>query len=503
MPRDLAKLKEKVRTLPHDPGVYLMKDRLGSVLYVGKAKDLKKRVSTYFQASRKKMVQQPKVRAMLDLIHDFDYLVVKSESEALLLEGKLIKEWKPRYNTDFTDDKRFLLVRVDVENPLPRFRLVRFRQNEASLYFGPFAHSGLLRRTLGELRVKYGILLSDGNPARLPDGSWRLYDDARAEIYGHTNTVTSAEYQERVRAACVFLEGKSREWLAELEEEMVAAANDRRFEKAAELRDTISALKGTISRTRKFVRAPPVNKDPLPALQSLQDALGMPTLPANMECFDISHISGTYCVASMVHFTEGRPDKAHYRRYKIKSFIGNDDFRAMEEVVGRRYRRLHDEGQTFPDLVVIDGGAGQVSSALRAFLGQGLEPPALIGLAKREETIIFSDGRPPLKLPSHHPARLLLQQIRDEAHRFANTFNAELRSRRLKETILHDFEGLGDVRRRALWAHFKTLDRLKAASVKELQVVEGIGPKLAASLHSFLRSTSAPSSKPPTDAPGN
>lgn len=486
-PSARSKLKEKVRQLPNGPGVYLMKDRFGSVLYVGKAKDLKRRVSSYFQLSRRTGIQQPKVVAMLDLIHDFETIDVRSEAEALLLEGRLIKEYKPKYNTDFTDDKRFLLVRVDVENPLPRFRLVRFRQNESSLYFGPFAQAGMLRKTLAEMRLRFGILLGDASPTELPDGSWRLYDDARAEIYGHENTVTAEAYRQRVEEACVFLEGKSREWLAQLETAMQEAAEKREFERAAELRDVIFALRQTVRRGRRFTRLPLPRADHAEALEALQQALVLPRRPVTLECFDISHISGSFVVASMVQFVDGAPNKAAYRRYRIKTFIGNDDFRAMEEVVGRRYRRLHDEGKPFPDLVVIDGGPGQVTAALRAFLAQELEPPALVGLAKKEETVVFSDGREPLRLPGDHAGRLLLQRLRDEAHRFANTYNAELRSQRLRETVLDDFPGLGAVRRQALLDHFRNLQRLRAASPKELQEVQGIGPKLATQLHDFLR----------------
>ncbi len=485
--QDLHHLKTRVRQLPPGPGVYLMKDRLGSVLYVGKAKDLRKRVATYFQDSRRKRIEQPKVSAMLGLIHDFEFIEVKNEGEALLLEGKLIKEWKPRYNTDFTDDKRFLMVRVDIENPLPRFRLVRFRQSERSVYFGPFAHSGLLRRTLAEMRVRFGVLLSDGTPLQQPDGTWILYDDVRGEIYGHENRVTEAAYRERVREACTFLEGKSREWLEELQAEMERAAAVRDYEKAAQLRDISLALKGTLDRTRKFARTPRRRDDTLPVLKELRDQLAMNALPRHIECFDVSHISGTFCVASMVRFSDGQPEKDSYRRYRIRTFIGNDDYRAMEEVVGRRYRRLHDEGRAFPDLIVIDGGRGQVGAALKSFLAQGLEPPVLIGLAKREESIVFCDGREPLQLPANNPARMLLQRIRDEAHRFANTYNAELRSQRLKETILDDFKGLGAVRRSALLNHFRTLKRLEAASVEALREVEGIGPKLAQQIYEFFR----------------
>lgn len=385
------KIKEKLRRLSDHPGVYMMKDRLGGILYVGKAKNLKKRVSTYFQPSRKFTRQQPKILAMIELVHDIEIIEVKSEAEALLLEGRLIKEWKPRYNTDFTDDKRFLLVRVDVENVLPRFRLVRFRKQDSALYFGPFAHSGLLRKTLSEMQKRFGILLSDAQPSKLESGSWQLYDDIRSEIYGHKNIVSETEYEERVKDACIFLEGKSREWLVELKAEMMLAAESRAFEKAAELRDIVQALEKTIHRTRRFERSPAIglSKDPNVPLAALKEALQMSELPARIECFDISHISGNFCVASMVRYANGKADKRHYRRFRIKSFIGNDDFRAMSEVVGRRYKRLHEEKKEFPQLVVIDGGKGQVAAALRAFLTFDLEPPLLIGLSKKRETIIF------------------------------------------------------------------------------------------------------------------
>ncbi|PWU05098.1 MAG: excinuclease ABC subunit C, partial [Verrucomicrobia bacterium] len=209
--------------------------------------------------------------------------------------------------------------------------------------------------------------------------------------------------------------------------------------------------------------------------------------PQHIECFDISHISGTFVVASMVHFTNGLPDKAQYRRYKIRTFIGNDDYRAMQEVVSRRYMRLKGENSPLPNLIVIDGGKGQVNAAMTAFLANDLTPPVIIGLAKKRETIIFSDGRPELNLPLENPALHLLQRIRDEAHRFANAFNADLRSKKIRESILDDFTGLGPVRKDALLKHFKTIAHLKKASCEELQEVPGIGPKIAQELHDFLQ----------------
>jgi excinuclease ABC subunit C len=492
---DPVNLKEKVRRLPDKPGVYLMKDRLGRILYVGKAKALKKRVSSYFTPSRA-MTVHPKIRALISLIHDFDTIEVKSEPEALLLEGKLIKQWKPRYNTDFIDDKRFLLVRVDLAETLPRFRLTRLRKEDQSRYFGPFAHSGLLRKTLAQMRRQFGILLGDATPQARTDGTWQLYDDVREEIYGVQNIVTPESYRERVRAACEFLEGKSREWLETLRAEMASAAEKQNFEHAAELRDIVFALEKTLLKTRKFERDRPDVTPTDAAIAELGLALGLAPAPRTMECFDISHISGTYCVASMVHFADGRPDKNNYRRFQIKSFIGNDDFRAMEEVVGRRYRRLAEEGKPMPDLVVIDGGRGQIGAALKAFYALDLPPPALIGLAKKHETIIFPDERAPLNLSLNSPALHLLQRLRDEAHRFANTYNADLRSQKIRESVLDDFPGLGPIRRAALLERFGDIDKLRRAREEQIAEVDGFGGKLAAELYDFLHRSTLPASTP-------
>ena len=482
-------LLDKVRALPDGPGVYLMKDRLGRIIYVGKAKNLKKRVASYFQPGRARALRhQPKIRTLIEMITDLEILEVKSEPEALLLEGKLIKQWRPKYNTDFTDDKRFLLVRLDLEAALPRFVLTRFRKDTRSRYFGPFVHSGLLRKTLASMRQQFGILLGDTTPKKISADTWQLYDDVRAELSVWPNVVTAGEYRSRVVAAGEFLDGKSREWLATLRAAMTARAAKQEFEKAAELRDVVLALEQTLARTRKFTRDLTKGRPDEDGLRQLQEALGLEAPPVHLECFDISHISGTFVVASLVHFTDGRPDRDQYRRFAIKSFIGNDDFKAMEEVVARRYRRLIAEQKAFPDLVVIDGGRGQIGAALKAFVGLACMPPPLIGLAKKMETIIFPDERKPLNLPLNHAGLNILQRLRDEAHRFANTYNADLRSRKIKESILDDFPGLGPVRRAALLAHFGTLAKLRAATAAEISAVPGFGGKLAAELQAYLQS---------------
>lgn len=465
-----------------------MKDRLGQVIYVGKAKNLRKRVTSYFQGSRKFIWAQPKIGAMVEMVREISIHETRNETEALLLEGKLIKEYRPRYNTDFTDDKQFLMVRVDIQNELPRFKLCRNRKEDGAHYYGPFAQAGMLRSTLSEMRKKFGILLNDAKPEKLPDGQWRLYGDARAEIFAGHNETTPEEYGKRVEDACLFLEGRAKGWLAELREEMQKRAEAMDFERAAELRDLADSLAKTIKKNRKFTRAwPKDDSGDWGALEKLGESLDLVRPPHTIECFDISHVSGTFVVASMVRFVGGKPDKRGYRRFKIKSFIGNDDFRAMEEVVGRRYSRLLEEGQSFPELVVIDGGLGQVMSSMKAFAEMEADPPPLIGLAKREETIVFHDDRGELKLKASDPGLRLLQRVRDEAHRFANRFNADLRSKKIKESILDDFPGLGKVRRAVLLEKFGSIEKMRKATLEELSAVEGFGVKMAGRLFDFLK----------------
>ena len=475
--------KAKARRAPHTPGVYLMKDAAGLVVYVGKAKDLKKRLASYF-VPRQRMT--PKVAAMMDTVADMEWHEVRSETEALLLEGKLIKRWRPRWNILFRDDKQFPQVRVDLADALPKFRIVRARTTDACRYFGPFPHQQAVRRTLNEMRKKFGILLADSTPTALPDGTWKLYDDARSEIQKHANVVTTEEYAARVTEACAFLEGKVESWGEQVEADMRKAAADRDYEKAASLRDLLDALKRTTEKSRRFLRDNPLpRRDEAGALTSLAAALGLERPPATAECFDISHISGTLAVASMVRFVDGQADKSGYRRFKIKSFEGNDDFRSMQEVVGRRYTRLHEEHRAFPELVIIDGGLGQVGAALAAFKEHDLAPPPLIGLAKREETIVFPDGRE-LKLPRHDVGLALLMRIRDEAHRFANDFNADLRSRKLRESLLDEMPGLGPKRKDALLEHFGSIQKLRKATAAEIAEVAGLSDKLAGEVKAYL-----------------
>src|SRR5438105_2254543 len=328
-------LQKRVHEVPHKPGVYLMRDRFNRVIYVGKARDLRKRVASYFMPS-KLAVADIKTRALLDATWDFETHVVRSEAESILLEGKLIKEYRPRYNISFRDDKRFLLVKVDTTEEWPRFRLARFKKDDAARYFGPYAHAGALRQTLNFMRKKLGVLtFGRGSPTE------RELKSSTYQVPVRLSEISAEQYRERVAQACEFLEGHSREMIAALEEEMRKAAAKMDFEKAAELRNMVEDLRNTTKPMRRFIRGSLRSSiDPMADVRALADALQLPQVPRVMECFDISNISTTHVVASMVCFRDGVPDKDNYRRYRVRTVEGQDDFASMAEVVRRRYSRV-------------------------------------------------------------------------------------------------------------------------------------------------------------------
>jgi len=524
-------LTKKVHDLPHKPGVYLMRDRLNRVIYVGKARDLRKRVGSYFLPSRLGNADL-KTRAMLDSVWDFEFHTVRTEPEALLLEGRLIKEYRPRYNVSFRDDKRFLLVKVDMADEWPRFRLTRFKKDDQARYFGPFANSGALRQTLAFMRKRFGVLtFGRGIPTE------RELKSSTYQVPMKLGDITAVQYRERIEAGCEFLAGKSREALDVLEEEMRKAAKELNFERAAQLRDMVSNLRETTKPMRRFTRhSLPSSIDPEADLRALRDALGLKDAPGVMECFDISNISTTHIVASMVAFRDGVPDRSNYRRYRVKTVEGQNDFASMAEVIRRRYSRIlleareqnpevaeysqeapgealarlaglaeaserevvaldengNEAPRTFapvrlPDLVIVDGGKGQLSAACKELQRLGLHELPIIGLAKEFEEIYRPATPLPLQLPEDSGALRLLQRIRDEAHRVANGYHQLLMKKRIAESILDDCRGVSQARKQSLLKRFGSVDRLRKATPEEVAAVEGIGPKLAEGIVEFLR----------------
>jgi excinuclease ABC subunit C len=524
--------KEKLRTVPHQPGVYLMKDRLGSIIYVGKARDLRKRLSTYFLASRKTRADL-KTRALIDTIVDFEFHLVRNEAEALLLEGKLIKDYRPRYNVAFRDDKRFLLVKIQPSEPWPRFVLTRMKKDDGARYFGPFAHSGALRATISWLNRKFGL-----RACRPLNPGENDYRHCNADIIRNCSApcilrITREDYLRRIDDACQVLEGKGRRGIfSDLEADMAKAAERLDFEKAALLRDVVDNLKKTLNPTRQFTRGRgvPTTLKPTEDLADLGEALGLPAPPRVMECFDISNVSSNHIVASMVRFTDGKPDNQNYRRYRIRTVAGQDDFASMAEVIRRRYsrilfenttglnpssnvppptsgddsyidlsdsqedavefqRRLAREGMAkivLPDLVIVDGGKGQLSMAVRELHNLGLHELPVIGLAKQREEVFFPDKGEPLLIPHDRGALKLLQRIRDEAHRFANGYNALLYRRRMKESLLDDCPAISPKRKQTLLAEFGSVDRIRKASIREIAALPGISEKSAAAILDWL-----------------
>ena len=475
-------LKAKVRDLPNKPGVYLMRDRLGRVIYVGKARSLRKRVSQYFHPSRR-FTWDPKIRALIESIADFESFVVHSEPEAVLLEGKLIKEYKPRYNALFKDDKRFLIVKVNMSELYPRFKFARLKKDDGARYFGPFAHAGAVRRALQFMRKTYGVLVAGTGAPREKELKYSTY-----LVPVPLKDMPREEYFRRVELACEFLEGRNKEALEALEAQMRTAAKETQFEKAAELRDVLNSLReiGRAARERKFARDLTPKIQPEQEMAELQRVLNLPALPRHVEGFDISNISGTLSVASTVCFWDGRPQKDHYRHYQIKTVEGSDDFASMAEVVGRRCARLRAEGGQLPDLVMVDGGKGQLMAALKALWQLEIHNLPVIGLAKQMEEI-YAPGQPlPVQLPRNSPALHLIQRLRDEAHRFANAYHQKLRKRRIQESVLDEVAGLGEKRKRTLLQRFGSIQRLRQATIEEIAAVPGIGPKMAATLKEFL-----------------
>lgn len=522
--REKPDLQAKLHDVPHQPGVYIMRDRFHRVIYVGKARDLRKRLSSYFVPSNARRADL-KTKALIESIWEFDFQTVRNEPESLLLEGKLIKEFRPRYNISFRDDKRFLLVKLQMADPFPRFALTRLKKDDGARYFGPFAHSGALRTTLNWMNKKFGLRVC--RPLRPDENDYKhcsndIIKNCAAPCIGR---ISQEEYRARLEQAAEFLEGKSKDMVSALEGEMKLAAQRMDFERAAELRDMIEDLQKTLRPTRTFergARAKVVSAlDPEADVRELQDYLHMDRPPLVMECFDIANIGTAHCVASMVRFKNGMADNANYRRYRIRIVSGQNDFLAMSEVVRRRYsrillegrkalgeeeadatqedpveamRRLEDAGTptkstkwvSLPDLIIIDGGKGQLGVAMKELQALGLQELPIIGLAKEEEEIYRPGIEQPLRIPHDRGALKLLQRIRDEAHRWANGYHQLLLSRRVEESILDDCPGVSQTRKANLLRAFGSVARLRRATVEEVAKVPGIGKVLGEEIVRFL-----------------
>lgn len=592
-------LTEKLLHLPEKPGVYLMKDDQGRIIYVGKAVVLYNRVRSYFQSSRN---HSPKVLAMVARIADLEYIVTSSEIEALILECNLIKKHRPKYNIRLRDDKTYPYIKVTMNEEFPRLYSTRRVQKDGARYFGPYTDAGSVHNVIHLMRKLFPLRSCRTLTARRPCLEYHI----KRCLAPCAGLVEPEAYGSMIKEVCLLLEGRSDTVIKSLRGKMAIAAENLEFEQAAKLRDQLSAVQkitekqsivtgagdqdaiglarsavgtcvqvffirnGKMVGRDHFLLAGSEQEDDeavltafikqyysqatfvpkevllpltiaegdfladwlsqlkgsrvavetpkrgtkknivmmaddnagivlreqeanikahsaqtLEAIADLGKYLGLEGAPERMECFDISHIQGSETVASMVVFESGMPKKEDYRRYKLRTVEGKpDDFKSMQEVVGRRYA---DHEQPTPDLIIIDGGKGQLSSALEIIRGAGLLHVPVIGLAKEFEHIFKEGSSDPLILPRHSQALYLIQRIRDEAHRFAITYHRKLRSKRNMASVLDHVAGIGATRRKALWDAFSSLAKMKAATVEELAAVPSMTFPVAQAVYDFFR----------------
>ncbi len=631
MPETFAPtLADRLKHLATRPGVYLMKDAAGEILYVGKAVNLRSRVRSYFQTNAQHGI---KTRELVRRVADVDTIVVDTEAEALILENNLIKENRPKFNINLKDDKTYPYIKVTVHERFPRVWVTRRLEKDGSRYFGPYTDVRRMRQSLELVKKLYTVRscqydLPDHTPAR-PCLDYHI-GRCKAPCVA---LQSEAEYRQMVDEIVEVLDGHTRLVAKRLTGEMQAAAEEMNFERAAELRDAVAQLESLENRQRvvdiggadrdvvgfardrgegcgvvlqiregkllgrepKFLDALENESDEsalsafatrlytdrairdvasippeilLPAdfpdravleellrevagravkvrvpqrgekvqlvelaaqnarhlleerrlldraalgrapdaLYELQEWLELPQVPRTIVCFDISHTQGAEVVASAVYFENGGPAKGEYRKFRIRGEWGNDDFASMHEVVTRYFTRRLEEGKPLPDLAVIDGGKGQLGAALKALEAIDLPQQAVVSLAKREEEV-FLPGRPdPVRLPRRTPALRLLQRLRDEAHRFAISYNRKLRTKRTIRSELSTIPGVGEARQRALLARFGSLRAVAQASEEEIARIPGFGPGLARKVLEFLGAKNgAPAASPgeiPTPAPG-
>lgn len=467
----MPNLKEKLKNLPKEPGVYFFKDAQRKIIYIGKAAVLKNRVSSYFQSTAK----DPKTTVMISHIADVDWIIAGSEVEALFLESEMIKRYLPQFNIALRDDKQFIYLRIS-DAAYPVISYVRRPLDDKATYFGPFTESMPIRRAMKMLRRIFPYVTHEVLPPR-------------ACLQAHLGlcpnpeekAISSTLYKQvNIRNLVLYLGGQHGKVLKQIEQTMKTSARKKDYEAAGRLRDQLSDL-NALSKYRLFsdIESYDLAKDQ--ALVGLAERLKIVSPPRRIEAYDISHMSGTDNVASMVVFVNGVPSRGDYRKFRMRKDI-NDDFLHMREVILRRFSKIADKDWPKPDLVLIDGGKGQLSAALDAMAEKGIDIPT-IGLAKRKEEIIQKDGSV-VVLPHSSHVLQLLQRIRDEAHRFAVTYHSLLRSKRQVKSAIDDIPGIGPATRKKLVKTFGSLRGVQKAP--EAEVAKAIGSAKAKLVKQFL-----------------
>ncbi len=408
-------LKEKVSKLPLSPGVYIMKDSSGAVLYVGKASILKKRVSSYFYPNRR---TSGRIDQMVSAVNDIEYMQTSTEAEALIYENSLIKQLSPKYNVALRDDKSYPMLKLTVNEKFPRLFITRRKADDGSLYYGPYANAKLLREAVTILRQIFPLRTC----GKMPKNVCLNYHIKQC-VAPCAGKAGDAEYDEVVSELKLFLAGRKAELLKALAERMTQASRGEDFEKAAYLRGRIEAL--------STIKEDSVSYGPSGSLEELRRVLRLERPLDVIEAFDISNIMGKEAVGSMVYFYKGNPRKSEYRRFKIATVSGIDDYAMVREIVRRRYLRLSEEKRALPNLILIDGGKGHLAAAAGELEKLGVAGIPAIGIAKEFEHIYVEWKKDPIVLPKESKALHLLKRIRDEAHRFAISYHRKLRSKKL------------------------------------------------------------------------
>jgi len=406
-------IKEKLKDMPHLPGVYIMKDASGEALYIGKAKDLSKRVSSYFQVSRPKTARH---MALLEKVKGLDYVITSSEEEALIYEASLVKEKKPKYNVELKDDKSFPFLKLTLSEKFPRLTITRKRIDDGSGYFGPYTKVKLLRNAVSILKNIFPLRICK----KIPGETCLAYHIGQC-LGPCVKRIDEKSYGEIVGQLVLFLEGKKTRLIRELTDKMKSLADEKNFEQAAIIRNRVSALLEVSDRkTADYSSWGNI------ALK-LKKILRLPGLPLKIEAFDVSNISGKEATGSMVYFNNGLPDKSNYRKFRIKNVKGIDDYAMIKEIVHRRYKRLKEENKGFPDLIIIDGGKGHLRAAYEELLRLNAGHIPVIGIAKQEEKIYTLGSHEPLDINRDSEILHFIQSVRDEAHRFALKYHHALR----------------------------------------------------------------------------
>jgi len=431
--RDRSVAAEKVRSFPQSPGVYLMKDAAGRVIYVGKAKNLRARAGSYFL---KAAAEDRRTADLVREICDIDYLEAESEVDALLLESRLIKDVQPRFNSDLKDDKTFPYLQITTHEDFPRVEFTRTPRQKGVKLYGPFTSAGSLRGAIVVLQriFKFRTCTLDIDA---DDEQWRWFRPCLLASIDQCTApcnlrISKEEYRKDINRLKTFLDGGKKQLLAEMRKEMLEASKSLEFERAARLRDEIRLLETLDQRgdLEEHVQPEVFLVDPKKGLAGLAKVLGLAKPPRVIEGVDIAHLAGNETVASLVQFIDGLPFKPGYKRYRIKTVDGIDDFKSIHEVVSRRFARLTREGESPPDILLIDGGKGQLAAALDALESLGVEAPCVISLAKREEEVFVPGQSEPLRLSRDSYSLRLLEYVRDEAHRFAQHYHHLLRGKR-------------------------------------------------------------------------